>query len=129
MSLTSVEAVAAHYPRFEKGFPEEKPSEAQIQAYIDSEAKRLVAIATARGYALDGLAATNPQGYALLSLANEIGAAAHLGEDLVFLRGSRPYPQSWANPRSLRPAYESIVAEFSKGTYDKLLRSDEPMFR
>jgi hypothetical protein len=120
MSFTSIDAVAAHYPGFQRGVPDQNPSDAQIQAWIESQSARLAALAVGRGYGLDGLATSNPQAYALLSLANEVGAAADLGEALFSLLGPEASPQGWANPNALRRSYENMLAELGRGTYDKL---------
>ncbi len=120
MSFTTIDAVAAHYPGFQRGVPDQNPSDAQIQAWIESQSARLAALAVGRGYVLDGLATCNPQAYALLSLTNEVGAAADLGEALFSLLGPEASPQGWANPNSLRRSYENMLAELGRGTYDKL---------
>jgi len=120
MSFTTIDAVAAHYPGFQRGVPNQNPADAQIQAWIENQSARLSALAVGRGYVLDGLATSNPQGYALLSLANEVGAAADLGDALFSLLGPEASPQGWANPNSLRRSYENMLAELARGTYDKL---------
>jgi len=120
MSFTTIDAVAAHYPGFQRGVADQSPSDAQIQAWIEGQSARLVGIATARGYTLDGLATANPQAYALLALANEVGAAADLGEALFSLLGPDASPAGWANPNSLRRSFENMLAELARGTYDKL---------
>jgi hypothetical protein len=123
MAFTTIDAVAAHYPGFQRGVPDQNPSDAQIQAWIEGQSARLAALATGRGYALEGLATSNPQAYALLALANEVGAAADLGEALFSLLGPEASPQGWANPNALRRSYENMLAELSRGTYDKLFIS------
>jgi hypothetical protein len=120
MSFTTIDAVAAHYPGFQRGVANQNPSDAQIQAWIEGQSARLVALTAGRGYVLDGLAASNPQAYALLSLANEVGAAADLGEALFSLLGPDASPAGWANPNSLRRSFENMLAELARGTYDKL---------
>jgi len=120
MSFTTIDAVAAHYPGFQRGVPNQNPADAQIQAWIENQSARISALAVGRGYVLDGLATSNPQGYALLSLANEVGAAADLGDALFSLLGPEASPQGWANPNSLRRSYENMLAELARGTYDKL---------
>jgi hypothetical protein len=120
MAFTTIDAVAAHYPGFQRGVADQNPSDAQIQAWIEGQSARLVGIATARGYTLDGLATANPQAYALLALANEVGAAADLGEALFSLLGPDASPAGWANPNSLRRSFENMFAELARGTYDKL---------
>ena len=120
MSFTTIDAVAAHYPGFQRGIANQSPSDAQIQAWIYNQRARLVALAVGRGYVLDGLASSNPQAYALLALANEQGAGADLGEALFSLLGPDASPQGWANPGNLRRSYENMLAELSRGTYDKL---------
>jgi hypothetical protein len=123
MSFTTIDAVAAHYPGFQRGVPDQNPSDAQIQAWIEGQSARLAALATGRGYTLEGLATSNPQAYALLALANEAGAAADLGEALFSLLGPEASPQGWANPNALRRSYENMLAELGRGTYDKLFIS------
>lgn len=120
MSFTTIDAVAAHYPGFQRGVADQNPSDAQIQAWIEGQSARLVALTAGRGYVLDGLAASNPQAYALLALANEVGAAADLGEALFSLLGPDASPAGWANPNSLRRSFENMLAELARGTYDKL---------
>lgn len=124
MAFTTIDAVAAHYPGFQRGVADQNPSDAQIQAWIEGQSARIAGIAAARGYPLDGLATSNPQGYALLSLANEVGAAADLGEALFSLLGPDASPAAgWANPNSLRRSFENMLAELARGTYDKLFIS------
>jgi len=123
MAFTSIDAVAAHYPGFQRGVPDQNPSDAQIQAWIEGQSARLAALAAGRGYTLEGLATSNPQAYALLALANEVAAAADLGEALFSLLGPEASPQGWANPNTLRRSYENMLAELSRGTYDKLFIS------
>jgi hypothetical protein len=120
MSFTTIDAVAAHYPGFQRGVANQNPTDAQIQAWIEGQGARLAGIAAARGYQLDGLAAANPQAHALLALTNEVGAAADLGEALFSLLGPDASPAGWANPNSLRRSFETILAELARGTYDKL---------
>ena len=120
MSFTTIDAVAAHYPGFQRGVADQNPTDAQIQAWIEGQSARLAGIAAARGYPLDGLATANPQAFALLALANEVGAAADLGEALFSLLGPDASPAGWANPNSLRRSFENMLAELARGTYDKL---------
>jgi len=120
MSFTRIDAVAAHYPGFQRGVANQNPSDAQIQAWIEAASARITALGVGRGYELDGLAATNPQAFALLGLLNELGAAADLGEALFSLLGPDASPTGWANPNSLRRSYENMLGELSRGTYDKL---------
>ena len=120
MSFTTIDAVAAHYPGFQRGVADQNPTDAQIQAWIEGQSARIAGIAAARGYPLDGLATANPQAYALLALANEVGAAADLGEALFSLLGPDASPAGWANPNSLRRSFENMLAELARGTYDKL---------
>ena len=120
MSFTTIDAVAARYPGFQRGVANQNPSDAQIQAWIDNHAARITALATARGYDLTTLAASNPQAYTLLALVNEVGAAADLGDALFSLLGPEASPQGWANPNSLRKSFEDMLAELGRGTYDKL---------
>jgi hypothetical protein len=120
MSFTTIDAVAAHYPGFQRGVANQSPSDAQIQAWIEGQSARLAGIAAARGYPLEGLSSSNPQAYALLALANEVGAAADLGEALFSLLGPDASPAGWANPNSLRRSFENLLAELTRGAYDKL---------
>jgi hypothetical protein len=120
MSFTRIDAVAAHYPGFQRGVANQNPSDAQIQAWIESASARITALSVGRGYALDTLAVDNPQAYALLALLNEVGAAADLGEALFSMLGPEASPAGWANPNSLRRSYENMLAELGRGTYDKL---------
>jgi hypothetical protein len=100
--------------------PNQNPSDAQIQAWIDNQSARITALATARGYILVNLATANPQANSLLALVNETGAAADLGDSLFALMGPDSSPSGWANPNTLRKSYEAMLAELSKGVYDKL---------
>lgn len=120
MSFATIDAVAAHYPGFQRGVANQNPADAQIQAWIENQSARITALATGRGYTLDGLASNNPQAYSLLSLMNEVGAAADLGEALFSLLGPDASPSGWANPNNLRRSYENMLAELGRGTYDKL---------
>jgi len=120
MSFTTIDAVAAHYPGFQRGVTGQNPSDVQIQAWIDNQSARLTALAVARGYVLEGLASSNPQAYSLLSLINELGAAADLGEALFSLLGPDASSQGWANPNAFRRSCETMLAELNRGDYDKL---------
>jgi len=120
MSFTTIDAVTAHFPGFQRGVAGQNPSDAQIQAWIDNQAARITALAVARAYPLDGLASSNPQAYALLSLMNELGAAADLGDALFSLLGPDASAQGWASPASFRRSFENMLAELSRGDYDKL---------
>jgi hypothetical protein len=120
MAFTRIDAVAAHYPGFQRGVANQNPSDTQIQAWIEASSARITALTVGRGYVLDGLAVNNPQAYALLALLNEVGAAADLGEALFSLLGPDASPAGWANPNSLRRSYENMLAELARGTYDKL---------
>jgi hypothetical protein len=120
MSFTTIDAVVAHYPGFQRGTAGQIPADAQIQTWIDNQAARISALAFARGYVLDGLLSSNPQAYALLSLINEVGAAADLGEALFSLLGPDGATQGWANPNALRRSFETMLTELSGGEYDKL---------
>jgi hypothetical protein len=120
MAFTRIDAVAAHYPGFQRGVANQNPSDAQIQAWIEAASARITALAVGRGYELDTLPVDNPQAFALLALLNEVGAAADLGEALFSLLGPDASPAGWANPNSLRRSYENMLAELARGTYDKL---------
>ncbi len=120
MSYTTIDAVAAHYPGFQRGVAGQSPSDAQIQSWIDNQATRITALCVARGYPLDGLASANPQAYALLALINELGAAADLGDALYSLLGAEATAQGWASPNSFRRSMEGMLAELQRGDYDKL---------
>ncbi|MBZ5516845.1 MAG: hypothetical protein LAN62_18740 [Acidobacteriia bacterium] len=120
MAFTTIDAVTAHYPGFQRGVPDQNPSDAQVQAWIEAASARITALAVGRGYELEGLATNNPQAYALLSLLNEVGAAADLGEALFSMLGPDTSPAGWANPNSLRRSHENMLAELGRGTYDKL---------
>jgi hypothetical protein len=120
VSFTTVDAVAAHYPGFQRGVSNQNPSDSQIQTWIDNQGARITAIATGRGYDLTNLATVNPQASALLALINETGAAADLGDALFSLVGPDSSAQGWANPNTLRKTYENMMTDFGKGTYDKL---------
>ena len=120
MSFTTIDAVAAHFPGFQRDVTGQNPSDDQIQLWIDSQSARLVGLALARGYTLEGLDEANPQAYALLSLMNELSAAADLGDALFSLIGPDASPQGWASPNSLRRSAENMAEELKRGTYDKL---------
>ena len=123
MGFTTIDAVAAHYPGFQRGVTNQSPSDAQIQAWIENQSGRITALSLARGYTLAGLSASNPQAYALLALVNEVGAAADLGDALFSMIGPESSPQGWANPNTLRRTYENMVAELNRGAYDKLFNT------
>ena len=123
MGFTTIDAVSAHYPGFQRGVTNQTPSDTQIQAWIDNESARITALALARGYVLDNLSTNNPQAYSLLSLANEVGAAADLGDALFSMVGPESPPQGWANPNSLRRSFENMLAELNRGAYDKLFNT------
>ena len=123
MSFATIDAVAAHYPGFQRGTPAQTPSDAQIQDWIDNQSTRITALATGRGYVLDGLDASNPPAYALLALINEQGAAADLGDAIFSMLGPEASAQGWSNPAVLRRAYENALAELARGAYDKLFQS------
>lgn len=120
MGFTTIGAVAAHYPGFQRGVAGQNPSDAQIQAWIDNQSARITALAVGRGYPLDGLSSSNREAYALFAMMNEIGAAADLGDALFSLLGPEAPAQGWANSASLRRSFENMVAELGQGTYDKL---------
>jgi hypothetical protein len=123
MSFTSIDAVAAHYPGFQRGVTNQNPSDAQIQTWIDNQAARITALTAARGYDLTNLETANPQGQVLLALMNESGAAADLGDALFSMLGPGTSTQGWANPNTLRKSFENMMAELGQGTYDKLFVS------
>jgi hypothetical protein len=123
MSFTTIDSVAAHYPGFQRGVADQNPTDTQIQAWIEGESARLTGIATARGYTLTNLASSIPDAYALLALANELGAAADLGDALFSLAGPEASSAGWANPNSLRRSFENMLAELARGFYDKLFVS------
>jgi hypothetical protein len=120
VSFATIDAVAAHYPGFQRGVAGQNPSDAQIQSWIDNQGARLTALAVARGYSLDGLASANPQACALLALINELGAAADLGDALFSLLGAEASAQGWASPNAFRRSMENMLAELQRGDYDKL---------
>ena len=120
MSFTTIDAVAGHYPGFQRGVTNQSPSDAQIQTWIDNQAARITALATARGYDLINLATANPQAQAVMALMNENGAAADLGDALFSMLGPGTSMQGWANPNALRKSFENMMAELAQGTYDKL---------
>ena len=120
MNFTSIDAVAAHFPGFQRGVPDQNPSDAQIEVWIENEGSRVRGFAEDRGYVLAGLIMSNPRAHCLLSLANEIGAAAELGDALFSLRGPDAWPPDWANPNSLRRSYGNMLRELGRGSYDKL---------
>jgi hypothetical protein len=123
MSFTTIDAVAAHYPGFQRGVTNQNPSDAQIQTWIDNQAARISALAAARGYDLSNLETDNPQAQVLLALMNESGAAADLGDALFSMLGPGTSTQGWANPNTLRKSFENMMAELGQGTYDKLFVS------
>ena len=55
MSFTTLDAVAAHYPGFQRGVTNQNPSDAAIQAWIDNQSARISALAVGRGYDLENL--------------------------------------------------------------------------
>ena len=123
MSFTTIDAVAAHYPGFQRGVTNQNPADSQIQTWIDNQAARITAATVARGYDLTNLATANPQAEALLSLINENAAAADLGDALFSLLGPGSAAQGWANPNTLRKSFENMMTEVRQGTYDKLFIS------
>jgi hypothetical protein len=120
MSFTTVDAVAAHYPGFVRGVVNQNPPDTEIQGWIDNQAARITALATARGYDLTNLSTGNPSAYSVLSMMNEIGAAADLGDALFSMLGPGSPAAGWANPNTLRKSYENMIAELNRGAYDKL---------
>ncbi|HKT11734.1 MAG TPA: hypothetical protein VJW77_07900 [Terriglobia bacterium] len=120
MSFTTIDAVAAHYPGFQRGVTNQNPADAQIQAWIDNQAARITALTTARGYDLTSLDTANPTAQAVLALMNENGAAADLGDALFSMLGPGSSAQGWANPNTLRKSFENMMTELGQGTYDKL---------
>ncbi|MHB8653263.1 MAG: hypothetical protein ACYDA9_05220 [Terriglobia bacterium] len=123
MGFTTIDAVAAHYPGFQRGITNQNPSDTQIQAWIENQSGRITALALSRGYALTGLSTNNPQAFSLLALANEVGAAADLGDALFSMIGPESSPQGWANPNTLRRTFENMLAELNRGAYDKLFNA------
>jgi hypothetical protein len=123
MSFTTIDAVAAHYPGFQRGVTNQNPTDAQIQTWIDNQSARITALATARGYDLTDLATVNPQAQIVLELMNENGAAADLGDALFSMLGPGTSAQGWANPNTLRKSFENMMTELGQGTYDKLFVS------
>lgn len=119
MPFTDLDSVCAHFPGFQRGSGQ-NPTDDQITAWITSHSARLSAIAIGRGFALDGLSGSNPDAYSILSLINELGAAADLGDALFSLLGPDSTAQGWAQPAGLRRSYESLLAELRTGSYDKL---------
>lgn len=119
MGYTNIDAVAGHYPGFQRGVTNQNPPDTQIQAWIENQSARITALATARGHALANLSATNPQAFTLLALINEVGAAADLGDALFSMIGPESSPQGWANPGTLRRTYENMLTELGRGDYDK----------
>lgn len=128
MNFTSADAVTAHYPGIVQIGTGRSLLNMQIDGWIESQGARIAAAISSRGYALDGLASSNPQAYALLSLLNEVGAAADLGEELLLGREGQALPAGWANPKSLRRSFENMLSELVRGTYDKLFL-EEPTLR
>lgn len=120
MSFTTIDAVAAHYPGFQRGVTNQNPADTQIQTWIDNQAARITALAAARGYDLTDLAMANPQAQALVALMNENGAAADLGDALFSMLGPGAAAQGWANPNTLRKSFENMLSELGQGAYDKL---------
>lgn len=120
MSFTTIDAVAAHYPGFQRGVTNQNPADTQIQTWIDNQAARITARAAARGYDLTDLATANPQAQALVALMNENGAAADLGDALFSMLGPGSAAQGWANPNTLRKSFENMLSELGQGAYDKL---------
>ncbi len=120
MGFTTVDAVAAHYPGFQRGVTNQNPADTQIQTWIDNQASRITARATARGFDLTNLETANPEAYTLLGMMNEVGAAADLGDALFAMIGPNGPAQGWANPNALRTTCEEMLVELTRGSYDKL---------
>lgn len=120
MAFTTIDAVAAHFPGFQRGVANQNPADAQVQAWIENHSARITALTAGRGYDLTSLSTANPQAFAVLALINEVGAAADLGDALFSLLGPDASPQGWANPNALRKSYENMLGELGRGTYDKL---------
>ena len=120
MSFTTIDAVAAHYPGFQRGVANQNPSDAQIQAWIENQARESRRLRSGAATTSTASPPANPQAYALLALLNEVGAAADLGDALFSLLGPDASPAGWANPNSLRRSFENMLAELGRGTYDKL---------
>src|SRR5579884_892631 len=114
MSFTTVDAVAAHYPGFQRGVTNQNPSDAQIQTWIDNQAARITAVAAARGFDLTDLETTNPQAYTVLALINENGAAADLGDALFSLLRQGTSDKlfvSAARTEDVYPAFSGIAGQ------------------
>ena len=92
MSFTTIDAIAAHYPGFQRGVTNQNPADTQIQSWIDNQAARITARATARGYDLTSLAAA--QGWAnpntlrksFENMLSELGQGAY---DKLFVASAR----------------------------------------
>ena len=50
MSFTTIDAVAAHYPGFQRGVESQNPSDAQVQVWIDNHSARITALAMGRNW-------------------------------------------------------------------------------
>ncbi len=94
MSYTSVANVAGMFPTFLRGTPQQKPSDALIQQYIDDVAGDIDAVLLRRFVTLSGgqtpsqaltafLAALTTDATNVLEKINRYGAAAQLAETLA----------------------------------------------
>ena len=88
MAYTTVDNVAAMFPGFVRGTPQQKPSDMLIQTFIDDAAAEINAIMVRRGFVAPGLSAPqiasllSPDAFNLCEMINRCGAAAQLGQTL-----------------------------------------------
>ncbi len=88
MGYTTVDNVAAMFPGFVRGTPQQKPSDVLIQTYIDDTAAEVNAILVRRGFVNPGLSAPQiqlmlpPDSLNICEMINRYGAAAQLGQTL-----------------------------------------------
>lgn len=95
MSYTTVDAVAGQFPTFQRGNPDQAPTDAQIQVYIDDVAGELDAALMRRfneiiqsaynGNFASFIAALSTDAQNLLEKLNRLGACAQLGDAFASL--------------------------------------------
>ncbi len=131
MGYTSVDQVTGMFPTFQRGSPQQRPSDTLIQQYIDDVAAEIDAVLTRRGFVATGL--SNVQIRPLLSagaldiceMINRFGAARQLGETLATFGviGARDLARIFRDDyERLKNALDARDAQgraLASGSYDK----------
>ncbi len=137
MSYTTIDQVAGMFPTFQRGTPQQKPSDALIQTYIDDVAgdldavllRRFVAVSSGQTPAqalaafVAGLAA---DAINVLEKANRYGAAVQLAETLATFGVATAremqavFAQRYAELKNALDARDASGRPLASGSYDKL---------